>query len=286
MRKVFRKNRTPPQKDVKILADWNFLLCSALIQAHKSFGDERYLYAAKKILLFFEKKIDKNKNLFHSYCKNSVGHKAFLSDFACLIKSYLDLYSLEFNKHILAQAKKYTDIVLENFYDKKNMQFCYKSLDSNDFKNIGNIHDSATQSGSGVMLENLFRMYIFIGNDRYIKIVDECIKRAWPQVKKNPFALSSYVHVANLVLNSHHIVVIKENDGLFYEVSDYLAKNLFFNTFVCIDSGLDLKKNSPAFGKKTLKNKTTVYICNQTACYEPINELEKLKKKLNELPFL
>ena len=83
------------------------------------------------------------------------------------------------------------------------MQFCYKSLDSNDFKNIGNIHDSATQSGSGVMLENLFRMYIFIGNDRYIKIVDECIKRAWPQVKKNPFALSSYVHVANLVLNSH-----------------------------------------------------------------------------------
>ena len=63
--------------------------------------------------------------------------------------------------------------------------------------------DTATQSGAGIMLENLINLYNYTNKSKYLNIVDRCVSFAWPIVYKNPIGLSSFVHAANLLINSH-----------------------------------------------------------------------------------
>ena len=65
-------------------------------------------------------------------------------------------------------------------------------------------------------------------------------------------------------------------------VKEKLEKNLLrYSSFFIINyvKSVDkIPKNSPAYNKKFVNNKTTVYVCTGTVCSEPISSFEKMEK--------
>ena len=137
-----------------------------------------------------------------------------------------------------------------------------------------------------VILECLIIIHSFTCDKKYSSVVDGCIKVRWKNTQKKPVLLISFVHLANLLINSHYMIVLKGDDKKYFEIIQYLSKNLVFNTPESIENSFALNKKNLVYGNKLLQNKTTVYICSKSACYKPINDFKKLKKKLKELPFL
>tara|TARA_B100000686_G_scaffold308771_1_gene350136 strand:- start:235 stop:816 length:582 start_codon:yes stop_codon:yes gene_type:complete len=192
---------------------------------------------------------------------------------------------VEFDNRFLKKALSFTDDVIDKFYMPKEGVFYYASINEENINNTANTFDTATQSGSGIMLENLIQLYNFTKIDKYLNISDDCIKNNWSKVVENPISLSSFIHSANLMINSHHIILIKK-DGGGLDIEKYIRKNLIFNTFEIVNSNKELPINSPAKNKTIVNGLSTVYICSKSSCYEPINDINKLIQKLDELPFL
>jgi len=88
-----RKNRVHPEKDYKVLSDWNGLMIAALARASQLFGEEKYLRAAFKASNFIlEKMLDENQTLYHRYARGEKAVTGFLDDYAFLVWGLTEIY--------------------------------------------------------------------------------------------------------------------------------------------------------------------------------------------------
>ncbi|MEK7354505.1 MAG: thioredoxin domain-containing protein, partial [Chloroflexota bacterium] len=88
-----REKRVHPQKDDKILTDWNGLMLAALAQGARALDEPRYADAARRAADFIIKNLRKpDGRLLHRYSRGQAAIPANLDDYAFLIYGLLELY--------------------------------------------------------------------------------------------------------------------------------------------------------------------------------------------------
>jgi hypothetical protein len=110
--KIFnhRENRVHPQKDDKILTDWNGLMISALARASIILDKEDYLIAAKKSSDFIiENLIDDKGALLKRHRNGISGIDGMIEDYAFFIWGLIELYQADFNVKYIELAAKLSD---------------------------------------------------------------------------------------------------------------------------------------------------------------------------------
>ena len=94
-----------------------------------------------------------------------VGQRATLADYANLIKACFLLNEATNDRSFLVFAKELLDISINNFFDKIKNDFYFTNHNKNDlFVKTKSVLDNATQSSTGLMLENLFRSSMVFGS--------------------------------------------------------------------------------------------------------------------------
>jgi uncharacterized protein YyaL (SSP411 family) len=97
-----RETRVHPQKDDKILTDWNGLMISAYARAAQVLGDEADAAIATKAADFVLSKLaTEDGRLLKRYRQGEAGLTAHLEDYAFLIRGLLDLYETTFEVRYL-----------------------------------------------------------------------------------------------------------------------------------------------------------------------------------------
>ena len=121
-----RQKRIRPGFDDKIITSWNALLIQGLLEAYKSFGDDKFLMAAEDTFQFLKEKSSEGGYLLHSYKENSRKIDGFLDDYTYLTRAALSLYEVTAKTKYLDLAENLNKIVNEEFGDSSSPLFRYK----------------------------------------------------------------------------------------------------------------------------------------------------------------
>ncbi|HIH61102.1 MAG TPA: thioredoxin domain-containing protein, partial [Methanobacteriales archaeon] len=126
-RKLFnyRSRRTPPNKDDKILTDWNGLMIAAFAKGYKVLGNKKYLGAAKDALKFVMEKLYKNGKLMHRYRDGESAIWGNLDDYTFLVWGILELYDATFDEEYIKLALELSDELNTHFKDDENGGFFF-----------------------------------------------------------------------------------------------------------------------------------------------------------------
>ena len=111
---VAREKRIHPNKDDKILTDWNGLMIVALAKAASVLSEDAYVTAAKKAANFIISNMTTPEGrLYHRYRDGEPAIMGFLNDYSFFIWGLIELYEATFEASFLKRAIKLTEVMMK-----------------------------------------------------------------------------------------------------------------------------------------------------------------------------
>jgi uncharacterized protein YyaL (SSP411 family) len=162
-----REKRVRPQRDDKILTDWNGLMIAALARAARVLDEPRYLEAARAAIAFILTRLRTAEDrLLHRFCKGEAAMTANLDDYAFLIWGLIEAYEAGFTAGDLGEAITLQGIVERHFRDPDGGFFSTPDDGETLLFRLKEGHDGAVPSGNAVTLMNLIRLGRMTGDAR------------------------------------------------------------------------------------------------------------------------
>lgn len=281
----FRRNRIPPQKDDKILTDWNALMISAFAKAARVFGEKSYEETAESAASFILNQLTlPNGRLLHRFRNGKADILGNLDDYAFFIAALLDLYETTFSTSYLTSAIKFTDDMLKYFWDEKDGGFFFTAVDSEELLvRQKPLYDGAIPSGNSVALMNLARLFRFTCNNHYEDKASKLISAFSSSVSQNPSSYTEFVSSFNFFLGPTKEIILAGNDESETEKFLKIINEFFLpNSIVMLKRDGDDISEIAGFTKSysMIDGKTTVYICENFNCNLPVTNENDLINKL------
>jgi len=276
--KEHRASRIPPGTDDKIIVSWNALMISSLAKVSYALGKKEYFDAADKAVTFITERMSKKDGTLNRVYRKNVAHiDAFAEDYSYFGNSLIDMYEASFNPKYLELAKKYADILIDQFYTEGQFK---QSLSKNIVINSGNSMDNATPSYNFMCSLLLVRLHHYYDNKKYREVVEASMNRAGKYINQYPYAHSTALLV-NHYLSEGPLEIALASEETESDFTDILRSYFFpFKIIASSASGLDMPLMQD---KKMLDGKLTAYICKNYTCKEPITNGNDLKIALSSL---
>jgi uncharacterized protein YyaL (SSP411 family) len=286
---ALRKGRIHPQKDDKVLTDWNGLMISAFARSGRALDEQEYLKVASKAADFCLKELRaKNGRLLKRWRKGQAGLPAHLEDYAFFTQGLLDLYEATFEPRYLTAAKELTDLTLVHFEDKEDGGF-YLTADDGEKLLIRakEIYDGAIPSGNSVMALNLLRLNKVTGDKKYLESANNLFSAFSGFLQKNPKGAEVMLHALSFALGSPSEIVLcgertdKRTQALVAEINRRFlpASVLLFREPE--NPSEELLKIAPFLKhQKMVNGMPTVFICRDQTCDRPENNPKALAERL------
>lgn len=287
LKKLFdhREKRIHPYKDDKILTDWNGLMISAFSKAAQVFNEDKYKTAAENSVKFILNNLRKSDGrLLHRFRDGEAAIDANLDDYVFFISGLLDLYELTFNSFYLETAIVLNENLIKHFWDKENRGFFFTSNDSEQLLfRQKEIYDGAVPSGNSTAILNLLRIARITGNFEYENIASEIVKAFAKQVENSPSAFTQFLVGLDFAFGpSKEILIVGEKHSPeTKKILEFIYGSFIPNKVLILnDNKLSSKISDQFENYKKIKNKTTVYVCENYICNLPVTDIEKLKNML------
>jgi hypothetical protein len=162
-----RGKRVRPQRDDKILTDWNGLMIAALSRAARILNEPHYLEAARQAIAFLLARMRTAEGrLLHRYCRGEAAMAAGLDDYAFLLWGLIETYEAGFRLEDLRTALGLQEIVDRHFRDSDGGFFSTPDDGETLLFRPREGYDGAVPSGNAVTLMNLVRLGRMTGNPR------------------------------------------------------------------------------------------------------------------------
>ncbi len=194
-----RARRPAPQRDDKVLTDWNGLAISALAYAADALEHPSYLNVAERAAEFiWERLRDPQGNLLHRYRDGESAIPAYLSDYALYGLGLLSLFEATGDPRWLNRAQELTDQLIEKFHDAELGGFFETTSEHNLLiVRHKSVQDRQLPSGNGATAQLLASLsHLLIGDDpirseRYTVLAGETLNAFWQLVQRVPNATAS-----------------------------------------------------------------------------------------------
>jgi len=184
--------------DKRIITSYNAQLAKALSIASRMLKDNFMLDEATAVFDFLiNNNINaKGKLLRYTCCSNGCRF-GFLSDYAYLIDSSIELFKTSGSREFRDLAQKYLNVVMENFFKPENGMFS-KSEKGADvpvvpFKRESNM-DIIKPSANSVMAGNLIEMYRITEDKQLLELAGQQLANIAPDLPESGPLLSSWAH--------------------------------------------------------------------------------------------
>jgi hypothetical protein len=288
---ALRKGRIHPQKDDKVLTDWNGLMISAFARSGRALDDQEYVKTARKAADFCLKELRaKNGRLLKRWRNGKAGLPAHLEDYAFFTQGLLDLYEATFDSEYLKAAKELTDLTLVHFEDKENGGF-YLTADDGEklLVRAKEIYDGAIPSGNSVMALNLLRLGKVTGEKKYLDSGNALFSAFSGFLGKNPQASEVLLHALFFTLSSPAEIVIcgKKDDARTQALTKEINRRFLPSSVVLFRNSEtpdeELFKIAPFLKHQKMANgMPTVFICRNQTCDRPENSVKALAERLDK----
>ncbi|MHA1926732.1 MAG: thioredoxin domain-containing protein [Candidatus Thorarchaeota archaeon] len=286
-----REKRIRPQRDDKILTDWNGLFIAALAKAARSLGSNEYVTAAEQAMEFvLTKMMVSDGRLYHRFRDGEVAVPAFLDDYAFLVWGFIELYETTFNPRYLEKARDLTKEQINRFWDAEKNAFYFTADDSEELLvRQKEAYDGAIPSGNSVSMLNLLRLSRLLGDEEF-ESLSALIPEAFSSIiTRSPTGFSFMLSGLDYALGPSHEVVIagKLDEDETQMMLAELRKRFLPNTVVLLRSEEEVSKKLNVlapFSKfyDRINDKTTVHVCINHNCKLPTNDIGQMLRLLGE----
>ncbi|MDP9016377.1 MAG: thioredoxin domain-containing protein, partial [Thermoproteota archaeon] len=285
-----RENRVKPGRDEKILTSWNGLMISGFAKGYAVSGDKRYLDAAKNSIDFIESKLASNDGRLRRTFKDGQSKlNGYVEDYAFYVNGLLDLFAANSKEQYLSKAVKYTDFMLEHFWDEKEGNLFFTSDDHEQLiSRTKNFYDLAIPSGNSMAASNLLRLYHYSQKNVYLDNAVRIMKAGSRSAAENPFGFgqmlnSIYLYVkrpveVTVIFTDSSDVTIDNSSLAAYLNKQYLPNGILGTVHI---NELETLQNYPFFKSRQLQDaRETAYVCKNFSCSLPIHDVEVLEREL------
>ncbi|MFC2131587.1 thioredoxin domain-containing protein [Bacteroidota bacterium] len=285
-----REKRIHPQKDDKILTDWNGLMIAAFAKAGNVLNNEIYLNIAENAAEFIEQNmLDNDGRLLHRYNRGETAITGNLDDYAFYIYGLLELYEATFELKYLKQSLRLQEILFTNYWDNKSGGF-YFTPDFGEELIVRkkDFYDGAVPSGNTVELMNLNRFFRITSDDKYSEYAEKQIKAFSGIVERMPVGYTQFLSGFDSAISHYTEIVLTAKSK--EEIEPFLGviRNYYLPNKVVIFRSEKNKTELAEIAEYTsnlemINNKPTAYICSNYACEIPINETVEFRNRLDIL---
>lgn len=279
-----REKRPHPDRDDKVLTDWNGLMIASFAQAAQAFKEARYLEIARKAADGLWLKMQHDGHLSHRLIDTEVTISGFLDDYAFFIWGLLEIYRSSYIKRYLDQVVELTETALEHFSDAKGGFYQTEDSSGEMIVRLKEVYDGAIPSGNSVMAMNLVSLGIITGDDRYSTAARSLFEAFSIELRKNPAA---YAHLLSAYAKSKggaRMLAIVGKDGQ-DAVSGFLtnAENHYnpYLEIVRFDERNDMPRSlRGAILSETSMREPVAFLCSGSTCIGPMHDPSELKRYL------
>lgn len=282
-----REKRIHPLKDTKVLADWNGLMIAAFAKAGRAFGEQKYIDAAAKANQFVESEMrQESGTLWHRWREDHTAVLGQLEDYAFMIFGLLELYESTLDFNYLKTALRYNEILTASFLDENRGGYFMTAEEAEELiVRPKELYDGAIPSGNSMHMYNLLRLARLTGNPELERQAVETGKAFSGMINRSPSNFSQALIALQFATGETvELVVVGEKENpetvamLKYIHSVYAPGKVVL--FKNAENARELAELAPfTTDQHPVDEKTTVYICRNFACEQPINSLEALKSR-------
>lgn len=274
-----RSKRVRPGLDDKILTSWNALMLKGYAQAYRAFADKKFLATAITNANFLLKNlVGNNGEIFRNYKNNKSSINGLLDDYAFSASAFIELYQATFDEKWLFEADKITYYAFEHFYDSSSGMFFYTHNQYADLiARKMEIADNVIPSSNSEMAKNLFMLGKYFYKDDYISKARQMLVNVKDDVTKNISFYSNWgILEINFVSSTYEVAIIgNEYDEMRKEMDvNYLPGVIL--------SGGSKEGSLPLLENKLVEGQTTIYVCQDKTCRQPVTEFSKAMEQLEK----
>ena len=284
-----REERVKPGRDEKILTSWNGLMISGFARGYSVSGDTKYLQAAKNAVNFIENKLASNDGRLKRTFKDGQSKlNAYLEDYAFYVGGLLDLFAANSKQEYLDKSIRYTDFMLQHFWDDKEGNLFFTSDDHEQLiSRTKNFYDLAMPSGNSMAASNLLRLYHYTQNNSYLDRAVRIMKAGSQSAAENPFGFGQMLNSIYLYVKKPvEIAVFSSDDNSNTNNSSLVAwlnRQFLPGSVIAIVHPSELAKLQyyPFFkGREAEGGRETAFVCKDFTCSLPIRSIEELERQL------
>jgi uncharacterized protein len=277
-----RAQRVAPLRDDKVITAWNALMISALADAGRVLGVDRYLEAATVAGDFLWSELRRDGRLLHVWARGSAKQLGFLDDHAFLAAACLDLYEATADRGHLERARQLAAALDAHFRDPSGGYFFTPDDGEALITRSKSGADGALPSGNAVAALVHLRLHAFTDERPHRERAEELLRLYHDAAAEQPFAYATYLEALEWYAETPVEVVIVGEAGdsattALWDVvrSRYLPRH----AFVRIASG-DPAPPALARDRPARDGRPTAYVCRNFTCSAPTNDPAALSQLL------
>lgn len=275
-----RNTRVAPGLDDKVITAWNAMMICGLTDAYKAFDDKRFLKAATLNMRFLENEIMDGTVVYRSFKEKRSGITGFLDDYAALIQSQIKLYEVTFDEYWIKRAEAFINHVFENFFDNEEGYFFYTSAKGEKLiSRKKEIFDNVIPSSNSMMAWSLFRLGTILDRKDWRETAERMTSGMSQLIVDEPYYMSNWA-ILYTEIKKGLVELAFVGDDIETLRQEF---HIEFQPFTQV-MGTRTTSALPLLSDKTVKgNKTTLYVCFNNTCFDPVHGIEAVTKKIREL---
>lgn len=271
-----RAKRVRPGLDDKVLADWNGLMIAALANAGALLSEPDWIERGAKAFRFVAAHMTKGDRLGHSWREGRLVFPGLSSDFAAMIRAAIALHQATGEKYFLDHAIRWAASLEQHHFDSETNGYFLTAGDAEGLIVRPSLtRDDALPNPNSVQAQNLVRLSLLAGDDKYRERADRLLEGLLPFAAESLFNHMSLFSALDLRLR--HVEIVAAGKGADEFASTALKLPFLNRTVLRAENASALSPSHPAREKlASLSGDGAAFVCEGERCSLPVAEPEKL----------
>lgn len=273
---AIRAKRIRPGLDDKVLADWNGLMIAALANAGALLNEPGWIERGAAAFRFVAESMAKDDRLGHSWRAGRLVFPGLSSDFAAMIRAAIALHQATGEQPYLDHAVRWAAALERHHFDPETNGYFLTADDAEGLiVRPALSRDDALPNPNGIHGQNLVRLSLLAGGDRYRERADRLLEGLIPFAAESLFNHMSILSALDLRLRHIEIVAAGKRADEFAGAA--LRLPFLGRTVLRAKNSAALPKSHPAHAKlDSVSGDGAAFICQGERCSLPVNDPAKL----------
>jgi uncharacterized protein YyaL (SSP411 family) len=267
-----RAKRIRPLTDDKCLLSWNALMNMALSKAGVALHESSYITRAKEHMSWMLQAYKGESMLLHTWKNGTAKIPAKLDDYAYLVQALLQMGQADGDTQWVHIAATITEQIVAGFLHEQGNFFYYTHQLQTDIPvRKVDMYDGALPSANAVMAQNLNTLGLCMDRSDMTEQAEHMLRQMVSNAEGYTYSFSQWALQMQRHSRGLKTVCITGNEA--QRKRSELLRYYIPNSYV-VTSEKEIFDLVILEGKK-IPNKTYIFVCTQTACLEPQEEVQQ-----------